>query len=169
MLPDVDISGNTIENHDIFMKIMKTRKYSIAILIFRLRYAVRIYIRLPEKKMSIDWILKSFSKKIAKKNHLIQKSFENHKVWPKTGQKSLIFVSPGKDLSGFTLIFGWSQLRDYSTDFYVLTRDQYQLREICNVGWFKSGFILRQKNISCDEVGKVWRKSGPLMWATLLI
>ena len=43
-------------------------------------------------------------------------------------------------------------LRDGSVNFYVLTRDRYQLREINNVGQFKSGFNLWERHIFSDEV-----------------
>ena len=46
-------------------------------------------------------------------------------------------------------------LRDGSVNFYVLIRDRYQLREINNVGQFKSGFNLWERNIVSDEVERV--------------
>ena len=55
--------------------------------------------------------------------------------------------------------FDRTYLRDGSVNCYVLTRDRYQLREINNVGQFRSGFNLWERNIFGDEVERFERFS----------
>jgi hypothetical protein len=66
-------------------------------------------------------------------------------------------------------MFTWTELSDYSTDDYVLTRDHYLRSELVYVGYSKRSPEYRRALISGDEDGGVGQNSHSATWNTLLI
>ena len=64
-------------------------------------------------------------------------------------------------------MFTWTELSDYSTDDYVLTRDHYLRFELVHVGYSKRSPEYRRALIFSDTDGGVGQNIHPATWNTL--